>query len=798
MFDADYKDSGLDLSKSRIHNDDPFTRMDGNQPDPLTAQRHPLDSPKNEAQLRRLLCLYEDELDKQADNRAEQAIDEDFYDSIQWSESDTRILKDRGQAPLVYNVIASAINWVVGTEKRGRSDYKILPRRKDASKPAERKTQLMKYLSDTNRSQFHRSRAFEDSTKVGIGWIESGVQEEDDGEPVFNRYESWRNMLWDSASTEKDLSDCRYVFRTKFVDLDIAEAMFEDRKGILRASANGNKSYGIDLFGDKAMDSQENELSGYTSVRNALNGFDRNRVRLIECWYRKPIKVKRMIGGDFSGEVYSEDNPAAGHQEEINAGKSTPMTRTMMRMHVAIFCDSGLLWHSESPYRHNQFPFTPIWCYRRGRDGMPYGMIRGMRSIQEDINKRASKALHILSTNKVIMEEGAVEDLDEFLEEISRPDAVIVKKQGKELVINAERELAPAHLDLMSRSISMIQTLSGVTDESMGRTTNATSGRAITARQEQGSMTTAAIFDNLRYAVQVHGEKELSLIEQYFSEEKQFRITNMRGSPEYITINDGRPENDIVRTKADFIISDADWRASVRQAQTEELFALLQQLAPVMPQAAMVMLDLVVEGMDISQREEIVKRIRQVTGMRDPDAEELTPEEKQAEQAKQQAEQAQAEMQMRDAMATIAGKEAKAQRDTVAAQKDQLTMDKISTETKHVLASIAGMNISTQKAALEAALAAVSVPGVVRVADGLLDEAGFISKGSEEEATAKAVGQVQSMQQEQMQQQEQQQQMQMQQQQEQQQAEQQAMAEQEQQQMQAEQDQSQVARPIPQ
>ena len=63
------------------------------------------------------------------------------------------------------------------------------------------------------------------------------------------------------------------------------------------------------------------------------------------------------------------------------------------------------------------------------------------------------------------MDEGAVDDLDEFAEEVSRPDAIIVKKQGKELVINAERELAPAHLELMSRSISMIQTLSGVTDE---------------------------------------------------------------------------------------------------------------------------------------------------------------------------------------------------------------------------------------------------------------------------------------------------------------------------------------------
>lgn len=753
MFDAEHKDSGINLATATLKNDDPWTRLkDDTDSDPQGKKRHPLDSEKMHEQHDTLMALYETELERQSENRTEQAIDEDFYDNIQWREEDARILKDRGQVPLVYNVISSSINWVIGTEKRGRSDYKILPRRKDAGKPAERKTQLMKYLSDVNRSPFHRSRAFEDAVKVGIGWIESGVQNEDDGEPIYNRYESWRNILWDSASTEKDLSDCRYIFRTKWVDLDIAEAIFSDRIGTLRESADSHRSYGLDADGDEAMDSHEDSLNSYTAASGAINRHVRRRVRLIECWFRKPTQVKRLVGGEFTGEIYDEKDPAPGHKEQVESGEAVPQVRTMMRTHVAIFCSTGMLYFHESPYRHNQFPFTPIWCYRRGRDGLPYGMIRSMRDMQEDINKRASKALHILSTNKVIMEEGAVEDLDEFAEEVSRPDAVLVKKKGYELTINAERELAPAHLDLMSRSISMIQSLSGVTDENMGRATNATSGKAITARQEQGSMTTAGIFDNLRFAVQIHGEKELSLLEQYFSDQKQFRITNMRGTPEYITINDGLPENDIIRTKADFVISDADWRASVRQAQTEELFALLQQLAPVAPQVGLVMLDLLVEGMDIAQREEIVKRIRQITGMRDPDAEEMTPEEQQAEMQKQQAEAQQAEIQMRDAMATIAGKEAKAQRDMVAAQKDMAGIEKVKAEIKNILASTAGSNLNSHKVALEAALAALSTPAAIRVADTLLDEAGVVSRSEEEEATAKAVGQAEAMQQEQMEQ----------------------------------------------
>src|SRR5690606_20931754 len=143
-------------------------------------------------------------------------------------------------------------------------------------------------------------------------------------------------------------------------------------------------------------------------------------VRLIEGWIRRPIKVKQLYGGEFRGEVF--DQYSAGHNEAVRAGESVVVEKVMMRMHVCIFTSSGMLYCGESPYRHNKFPFTPIWCYRRDRDGLPYGMIRGMRDIQYDINKRAAKALHILSTNKVVMDEGAVEDIDEFKEEVARPD----------------------------------------------------------------------------------------------------------------------------------------------------------------------------------------------------------------------------------------------------------------------------------------------------------------------------------------------------------------------------------------
>ena len=69
--------------------------MDGNQPEPQGKKKHPLDSPKMDTQLRKLLAMYEDELDRQAENRADQAVDEDFYDNIIFYGQFLTILKKR-------------------------------------------------------------------------------------------------------------------------------------------------------------------------------------------------------------------------------------------------------------------------------------------------------------------------------------------------------------------------------------------------------------------------------------------------------------------------------------------------------------------------------------------------------------------------------------------------------------------------------------------------------------------------------------------------------------------------------
>ncbi len=426
----------------------------------------------------------------------------------------------------------------------------------------------------------------------------------------------------------------------------------------------------------------------------------------------------------FAGEIF--DPLCFGHQEQIALGVGVLVQKPTMRVYVALFTTGmggGLLYLGPSPYRHNRYPFTPVWGKRRGRDRLPYGMIRGLRGMQEDINKRASKALHILSTDKTFIEEGAVDDHDETADEISRSDAYVVLRDGglTKIKTGQGQELYAAHMQMMERSIAMIQRASGVTDENKGFRTNATSGIAIEARQDQGAVATSDFFDNLRFAVQVQGEKQLANLEQFMAEEKQFRITNMRGKPEFIAVNDGLPENSIVRSKADFVVDEANWRASMRQAAVDQLLEAMTKLPP---DVWMTFLDLVVENMDLPNREEIVRRIRDVSGQMDPDADEPTEEDIARQQGRQQQAARQAEMenaQLRKMLSESILNEAKA---------------------RETLAQMASRNIESmggsQRGAMDIAADLALRPELVAISDEILSEAGAPTKGNMQRSAAEA------------------------------------------------------------
>jgi len=724
-------------------------RWGGTAPKPKNngkRRREDMQSEKNRKKHGMLMMWYLQERDKQAQNRYQMAIDEDFYDGIQWSDEDAQELMERGQAPLVFNQVKPTINWMLGTERRTRVDGKVLPREESDEQTAEVKTKLLKYLSDVNRTQFGRSQTWADCITAGLGWQEDFINPDPTQELLSTRHESWKNIYHDSSAVEMDLSDARYLFRWRWLDLDVAIALCPEKEELLRSMAVDQSSIDTDednvyymgqrvntqSSGDYASSSRRNAGAMYGMVNNG-----RERVKIVEAWYRMPV-TRNMIRGDkFHGEVYDPENQEMC--QALEDGYISVASSTQFEMRCALMSETHLLYDSASPYNHNKFPFTPMWCYRRKCDNMPYGVIRDIRDAQEDYNKRASKALFILSTVRVIMDEGAYEDIEELRSEISRPNAILTPRKGMRFEIDQDKSLAEEHIKLMMFDGQMIRDVGGVTDQNLGKDDKGLSGQAIGKLQDQGSIVTAPLFDNMRFAIQLQSEIQLSLIEQYYSASKVIRIIGEKKPTEWLPINrydpdTGRYVNDITSSKADYIVSEQDFKASTRQAMFESMMELVSKLPP---EVGLAMLDMVVDFADVPNKEELVKRIRAINGQGDP-SRKPTPEEQQqmaAAQAK------------KDEIEQIQTETMRAEMTKVKAEADKIVADiqKSAADTQRIVADAVQKGVTAAYEALQAAQIVSTVPGVTPVADAILAGAGYQDQNGQDPNIPQPTGELPAM-----------------------------------------------------
>ena len=491
--------------------------------------------------------------------------------------------------------------------------------------------------------------------------------------------------------------------------------------GVLEASAEHafGQGGGWDDLGDEAMDSTEQAYETTDGTAGSAHAHARPRVRVVEGWYRRTVRAEIMRGGDFHGEIF--DPWSRGHIADVSAARASVLVAPKRLVFVALMTPKGLLYHGPSPYRHNRFPLIPVWGHRRAHDGMPYGMVRNLRSIQRDLNKRRSKALDLLVSSKLVAAKGQFgsrnADVEATREEAGRPDGVILYDATKGPAPQLVREvnLAQAHIALMDQSQRMIESVSGVTNELMGRETNASSGIAIQRRQAEGALSTSHYLESLRLARMQQGALSLSLIEQFYTDEKQFRLTDARGNPRYVHVNaDAEGLDDITTTKADFVIAERDWNATSKQADAAILTELVMQVAQTAPELGVQLLDLAVEVLDVPNRDEIVKRIRQITGVTDPDADPDNPDPET--QALQQAKAAQAAMAERGMQAEIAHKEAQA-------AKSMAEAGRIAAQARAEQRAITTTEIENIREATATALDLAGRPEIGRVVDLILAQA---------------------------------------------------------------------------
>jgi hypothetical protein len=170
------------------------------------------------------------------------------------------------------------------------------------------------------------------------------------------------------------------------------------------------------------------------------------------------------------------------------------------------------------------------------RENNRYGMVRNLISVQDEINKRRSKALHLLSVRQVIAEDGAVADIDKARREVAKPDGYISVNPGMKFEIQEGGELAQGQFKLLEHATGEMQA-SGPNAAMSGTDPRELSGRAILAQQAGGAATHEPIADTLRMWSRTVYEIAWMAARQYWTAGRFVHVTDDLGTTKYVGIN---------------------------------------------------------------------------------------------------------------------------------------------------------------------------------------------------------------------------------------------------------------------
>ncbi len=492
--------------------------------------------------LARLKKAYLNYLGSKRDEILEQQDARRYRHSSQWTNEQTKILNKRKQPVVTHNRIAPKINGVVGLIEKLRQAPKAYPRTPKDEQSADLATAVVRYVVDEQRFKVLAPFCGQDAAIDGLSGIEILLEQGDKGDLEIGLARViGDDFFYDPRSYELDFSDCQYMGTGKWMDLDRAKEMFPDRTEELDISIE----HGSDLSTNS---DRENKWF--------ITDGDMKCVRIIDHWYR-------MDGGwcwcVYTGAVKLKEGRSPFTDEK---GK-TVCKYIMFSANV-------------------------------DQDGDRYGFVRQFKSVQDEINQRRSKALHIMNSRRILAEDGAFDDIEKTRLEAVRPDGVVIHNKGFEVEFDDNSKLqdmesnlkfyqeAKEELDSYGPTLSLVGEVGG---------TNL-SGRAISLQQQAGIAQLGPFMISYKdWKLRVY-RAIWNAVHQHWTAERWIRVTDDEQAPQLLGLNQigidpqtGMPTmvNQVAALDVDIIMEEGPDSINMMQDAFDSMQVLVQNGAQVPP-----------------------------------------------------------------------------------------------------------------------------------------------------------------------------------------------------------------------
>jgi hypothetical protein len=435
--------------------------------------------------LGKLKAAFLDYLGSKGEEIEEQKDARRYYHASQWTEEQIKTLKKRNQPPTVFNRVGRKIDGVVGLVERIKQDPKAYPRTPKHEEGAELATAVVRYVMDEQRFDEKRPEVARKGAVDGIAGIEINIVQGDQGDPeVELEIVEPDSFFYDPRSYRADFTDAAFLGVAKWLDIDTAQGMFPDHADDLTALEDSTEF----------TSSPDRERKWFS-----ITGTKR-QVRVVDLWYR--------------------------HKGEWC---------------FAIFTGSTILMEGKSYLRDQkkkgQCKYV-MYSSNVDQDGDRYGFVRNLKWPQDAINARQSKMQHILASRRLILSQGAVQDVEVARREWARPDGVV-------LVNGAVNEGAKADdqsfdfagwTKMMEMALAEVENF-GPNPALIGQGIENKSGRAIQLLQQAGMADLGPYLSGFKGWVLRVYRAVFNAVQQHWQAERWIRVTDDDGLAQFIQIN---------------------------------------------------------------------------------------------------------------------------------------------------------------------------------------------------------------------------------------------------------------------
>lgn len=433
------------------------------------------------------------------ESRIEEKQVRDLYHNRQYTEEQLNILSKRGQPSETFNVVKLFARLLVGYYSTVVNTVKVQPMQESDTLTALLLQDVVQYTFETNHFETEGDKIKLDGMLSGLMCVYENVvntnKKDNYGRPIRRielSHVPSSEILLDPMSRKEDYSDARFIHRFKWVSEDYLRSILKE---------NHSKSKSEEIF---------SRLDAY---RNHVNQED--------------TEFTMYYSNKFTGLYKQYDNYLLIH---------TVIVDNDDKVWSIFWCCDEEISRKEVTYREVRFPYRIQRVHTSDRAEY-YGLFREIIESQKAVNQALVKIQLMANSQKAFVQDGSVDDLDDFTDAFNRVNAVIpVKKLAGIKVESLSRQVQEQYV-IIDKAFDRIQRVLGINDSFLGMAYASDSGRKVKLQQNATTLSLRYVTTKVEQMYRLLGWDIVNLVKQFYTASEVIRISDKSVGDRWIAIN---------------------------------------------------------------------------------------------------------------------------------------------------------------------------------------------------------------------------------------------------------------------